>query len=343
MKTNQALGIAAAVLLILSGWTYRESVTRAERFERGQKFLPNLNPDEIAEIVIKKGEDEETRLRRQGDEFVIVSAEGYPAKNESVNRFLRDVLELSLDKEVGSGEGLEEELEISPAGDNTLEVALKNKDEEEMVRFLVGKSADDGGGSFVCRTDQDNRAVYLTDKRVYLSSGADSFLKKQIVDVKGEDITTIVGADYQINNQDGDYKLAELPGGKKESSKVNSAKYMLSSLSFTKHYLADAPEVRDLYFDRQVQVELNDDSGYQLLLAEADEKHYLRIQGFHKAQEVSITRDAGDEEVKQTADTLQRINELQDFNNFHGSWIYEITEGTANKLQLKRLELMEDA
>ncbi len=342
MKINQFLGLAAAVLLILSGWTYRESVTRAERFERGQKFLPNLNPDEIAEIVVKKGE-EETQLERQGDEFVIVNADGYPAKNESVNRFIRDVLELSLEKEVGSGEGLEEELEINPAGENTLEVALKNTDGEEMVRFLVGKGADGGGGNFVCRTDQDKRDVYLTDKRVYLSAGADSFLKKQIVDVKGEDITAIFGADYQIDNEDGAYKLADLPAGQKESSKVNSAKYMLSSLAFTKHYLADAPEVRTLRFDREVKVDLSDDSGYQLLLAEADDKHYLRVQGYHKAQEVSITREAGDEEVQQTADTLERINELQDFNGFHGSWVYEISEGTANKLQLKRSELMEDA
>ncbi len=342
MKTNHILLIAAVALGALSAYSYHDSVQRAERFERGQKFLPNLNPDEIAEIVVKKGE-EETQLKRQGDEFVLANAEGYPAKNESVNRFIRDVLELSLDKEVGSGESLEEELEISPAGENTLEVALKNSDEEEMVRFLVGKGADDGGGSFVCRTDQDKRTVYLTDKRVYLSAGADSFLKKQIVDVKGEDITTILGADYQIDNEDGAYKLAELPSGKKESSKVNSAKYMLSSLSFTKHYLADAPEVRTLRFDREVKVDLSDDSGYQLLLAEAADKHYLRVQGYHKAQEVSITREAGDEEVKQTADTLERINELQDFNGFHGSWVYEISEGTANKLQLKRSELMEDA
>ena len=343
MKTNQILGIAVAVLLVLSGWTYYDSVTRAERFERGQKFLPNLNPDEIAEIVVKKGDDEETTLRRLGDEFVLPGSGGYPATNESVNRFLRDVLELALEKEVGKGESLEEELELSPAGDNTLEVALKDKNEKEMVRFLVGKGADGGGGNFVCRTDQGERTVYLTAKQVYLRAGADDFLKKEIVDVKGEDIAAIEGPEWKIVNEDDDFKLADLPAGKKESSKVNQAQYMLSGLRFTKHYLADAPEVQNLYFDTEVVVELSDDSGYQVMLAQEGDKHYLRVQGFHKAQEVSIARDAGDEEVKQTADTLARIDELQTFNQFHGSWIYEVSESTANKFRLKRSELMEDA
>ena len=37
------------VLFLLSVWAYRSSTVRADRFESGQRFLPNLNPDEVAE------------------------------------------------------------------------------------------------------------------------------------------------------------------------------------------------------------------------------------------------------------------------------------------------------
>jgi len=342
VKLNRNLGIAALVLLVLSAFTYRESVTRAERFERGQKFLQHLNPDEIAQITVKKGE-EETSLRRQGDEFVVTSADGYPAANESVNRFLRDVLDLSLEKEVGSGESLEKELELRPGGEATVEVAFKNEGGKDMVRFLVGKSVEEGGsGSYVLRTDSDDPTIYLTSSRVYLRTDQDELLKKDVVDVKSEDVVRVVGPGYELTNEEGTMKLAGLPAGKKETSKANQAMSMLTSLRFSKHHLADAPEVQNLSWTA-VEVYLNDDSGYVVDVATSGEKHYLKIEGFHQAERVEIARDAGDEEVKQTADTLARIDELQKFNAFHGSWVYEVTEYVAKKFLVTRDELMEDA
>jgi hypothetical protein len=346
MKSNHVLGIAAAVLLVLSGWTYYDSVTRAERFERGQKFLPNLNPDEIIDVEVVKGDDK-VHLRRQGGHYVVVDAESYPASNDSVNRFLRDVLDLALEKRVGKGESLEKELGLESGGEETVEVVFKNSNEKEMVRFLVGDDAGDAGGNFIVRTDNENRQIYLTSSRAYLRASPDDFLKKEIVDVKADDVAAVTGLDFRIVNEDGDFNLEDLASGKKESSKVSSAKYILSGLRFDKHHLADADEVYGLRFDPPVQVELEDDSGYQLEVAEAGtedaKKYYLRIQAFHKKGELTIARDADDEEVKETAEALEVLDNLAQFNRFHGSWIYEISEGTANKLNLKRSDLMEDA
>ena len=47
MSTNAKLAVLAVLLFVFSVFSYRQSVTRAERFERGQKFLAQLNPDEI--------------------------------------------------------------------------------------------------------------------------------------------------------------------------------------------------------------------------------------------------------------------------------------------------------
>ena len=342
MKLNRTLLIVALALFALSVFSYTDSVRRAERFERGQKFLQNLNPDSITEILITKGEDS-SHLRRDGERFVVVDADGYPAKNESVNRFVRDVLDVSLEKEVGSGESLLEELELVAGGENTTEVVFKDANQQEMVHFLVGKAMDDGGGNYVLRTDGDDSTIYLTSSRTYFNTGQDDFLDKEIVNVDQSDVAVIRGRGFAIEDQDGSLKLADLPSGKKESSKVSQLKSLLSGLRFTKHYLADAQEVLGLVFDASVEVDLKDESGYQVAVANKGDKHYLKIQGYHKAGQLTIAVDAGDEETADVADKLKRQNEIQDFNDFHGSWIYEVTETTADRLRLGMQDLVEDA
>ena len=64
----------------------------------------------------------------------------YPARNESVNRVLRDLLQIELEKEVGRGAGLAAELEIDPPTDETVDVTLMNSTEQEMVHLRIGKS-----------------------------------------------------------------------------------------------------------------------------------------------------------------------------------------------------------
>jgi hypothetical protein len=83
-RTNRFLAAVATLLFVLSVLSYRHSVDRADRFERGQKLLPNLNPDEVATIVVSRGEEQVT-LKREGEAYTIVEAQGYLARNEAVN------------------------------------------------------------------------------------------------------------------------------------------------------------------------------------------------------------------------------------------------------------------
>jgi len=40
---------------------------------------------------------------------------------------------------------------------------------------------------------------------------------------------------------------------------------------------------------------------------------------------------------------LARADEMQQFGDFHGSWIYEVSESTADKFRLQASELVEKA
>ena len=340
-KTNKILALLAVGLMLGSFLSYNASVRRAERFERGQKFLPNLNPDEIATIQVTKG-SEQVHLRQEGERFVVVDADGYPASNDSVNRFIRDVLDLGLEKKVGTGEGLREELALVSGGAETTEVTFKDPADKDMVQFLVGKGQDDGG-NYVVRLDGEDSTIYLTSARVFLATDGESFLQKQIVDVPATDVAAVRGADFRIEKgEDDQIALAELPGGYQENATaINGAKGALAGLRFNQHHLANAGEVAGLRFDDWLEIELTDGSGYRAWVAKNGDKHYLRIEGFHSTERVEVAMDATEEEVKETSEILVRADEIQAFNTFQGSWVYEVSEVVADKFRIAKQDLME--
>lgn len=343
MKTNRILMVVAAAMFLLSFLSYRESVLQAERFERGQKLLPNLNPDEISQIVMAK-DGVVTELERQGDRFVVQSEDGYPASNDTVNRFLKDVLGLGLEKEVGSGERLEEKLGLRPDTEGTLQVTLMDATGKDMASFLVGNAFEDGAGNYVQRRlNGEKSPVYLSSGRISLQTDGNAFVDKELLDVPQDEIATLRGTGFVFEQVDGALALSQLPSGKKESSKASQLKSVLSGLRFQEHLLANDPSLQGLRFTHQLEVTLKDQSGYVLAVAEQGGEHYLQIQGFHDVGQVSIAIDADEDAVRETSEQLSRGDEIKDFNALHGSFVYKVTQLTADKVRSTASDLMEDA
>ena len=344
-QLNQRLVAAVVALLALSVFSYWNSVSRAERFESGQKFLPNLNPDEIAAVEILQG-DEEVTLSRQGDVYVVEEVHDYRARNEGVNRLVRNLLDIELAKEIGSGDGLAAELGIDPPGEDTVEVALRNAAGSDMVRLRVGNRFEGGSGNYVRRLDGEENPIFLTEATVLIDSAADQFLQKEIVDVAGSDVARIDGPDFTFSTGEGEsttLALEGVPGGRREkASEVGRVKNFLSRLRFSEVHLADAEEVADLSFDTEFRYELADGSGYVVSVAGQDDDRYVRISGYHTVQQVEIERDTPDEELQEKADILNRAEEMRDFNDYQGSWVYKLDSFTGEKLDLRRADLIED-
>jgi len=376
---NRNLGLVALVLLLVSVFTYRSSVDRGDRFERGRKLLANLNPDEVAGLKITKG-DEAVTLDRQGDVFLIAELDGYRAKNEEVNRFLKDLLDMGLQKEVGRGSKLAEKLGIEPPGGDTIEVSLEDASGKDMVRLRLGQEFEEGG-SYVQRLDEEDAMIYLTETTPGLATTPDRFLDKEIVDVSTSDIQRIEGPDFLVEevfeeveeapaeevaeeaSETGSelgadaaavpaapepislgLQLAEVPSNRKEkAAEMTKLKGALSRLEFEEVFPGDDPEVASLAFRQALKVDLDDTTGYILATAEKDDRTFLQIQGFSTVDRVEITEDESEEELQVKADSLTRADEIRDFNAFHGSWVYEIEDRFAEKLKLTKSDLMERA
>lgn len=347
-RTNKILMVVVASLLLLSFLSYQQSVRRADRFERGQKFLPNLNPDEVATVAITKGTDEVRLLREGEDRFVVASSDGYRAANEAVNRFLRDLLDASLEREIGpADDGLRAKLGLDVGEGDAVEVVLKDAADKDMVRFVVGDAFEGGSGNYVLRatgaeTTKDVGTVYLTSGRLYLTTDGDSFVDKGLVDVAESEVVAVRGPDFVLaRGEDGTIALEEAPAGTEASDQVSQTAGALAALRFTKHHLANATDVAGLRFDQGLEFELGDDSGYRVSVAENGDKHYLAIQGFHTAERVEVAMDASEEEVKETSEVLVRVDEIGAFNTFHGSWVYEVSSFVADKFRVKKADLFE--
>jgi hypothetical protein len=343
MKLNRTLAVIAAVLVAASIWTYRASVDRGERFERGQRFLPNLNPDAVAEIVLAKGDDHVT-LKRGDDGFTVADADGYPAANEAVNRVLRSLVDLELEKKVGTGDDLYRELGLTTDSPDMIEIALLDASGQDMVRLRIGKPFPDGDGTYLRRLDGDGGPAYLSTRRVTLSTSADTYLAKEIVNVSQDDIESIEGPDYSITRTGGELELDGVPRGRKaKTAEVGRVKRVLSPLRFDRVFLADDPAVARLPFAQVLDVRLADGSGYRVALAEGDDGPYAQIAGYHTVNRVSVERDETETELEGKAEILARANEITKFNRFHGSWVYKVSTTTGDALGFRMADLTEPA
>ena len=341
MKLNRNLAVIAIVLLAASVWTYQSSVARADRFERGRRLLPNLNPDDVAEISISRGAEHVT-LKRGESNFTITEFHGYPATNESVNRVLRTLYELELDKEIGTGDDLFRELGLTVDAAEMTELTLRAADGAEMVQLRVGKAFDGGDGTYVRRTDSNGGPAYLSTRRVSFNPTAETYLAKEIVNVSADEIERIDGRDFAVVRTEDGLTLDRVPAGREENpSAMNRARGILSSLRFDEVFLADDEEVRGLPMRQVADVRLTDGSGYRLALAERDGEHFLQIIGYHTVNQVSVDRDESTEELEDKAEILARADEISRFNRFHGSWVYRINPTTAEKLSLSKADLIQ--
>ena len=245
---------------------------------------------------------------------------------------------------MGEGADLQSELELEPMGEDSVEVVLGSNAGEEMVRMRVGRSFDDGPGNYIQRLGDADEPIYLTSQGVFISKGVDSYLDKQIVDHDRSEVRRVVGRDFQLERaSDGDeLELTEVPRGSKvKSSEVGRLASALSGLRYDEVFVGDDPQVSALQYEPALEISLEDGTGYILSLAESDDKVYLKIRGHSEIQQVAITVDESEEELQEKAEMLTRADEIDAFNSFHGSWVYEIGEFVAEKLQLTRDDLLE--
>ena len=339
-STNKKLLGAAVLLLALSAFTYWDEVHRADRFERGQKLLQSIDPDQIAGIEISGGEETVT-LSRQDDRFTLRERSGYRTRNDAVNRLIRSLLDVGLERRVAASSAAED-LGLGDGAEGMTEVAFTNATGEDMVRLRFAEADDSDSSSYVRRLDGDNTDIFKTSARVFLDSAPLDYLDRELMEHAASEIVSVEGRDFLLQRPDegGDLELAR-PAGEAKTSEVSRLSSLINRLRFEEVFVADDPQVAALPFEPVLNYTLDDQSGYVLSHARQGDEHFLRVTATFAVERIEITREETDEELKDKSEVLKRSDEVAQFNGYHGSWVYRLAEFDGEKLELAAADLRE--
>jgi len=206
MKPKQTIILFLVVAALVAGIGVYELVIKPGQVEKGQEeslFFPDFAPDQADKLTIARG-DTATVLKKQGDNWVVETADNYPADEKAV--------ETALDT-LGTMEGgilasrTEEGREELGFTDSALSVTAYSG-EEALAELLVGNKGKSYGSSFAMAASAENAYLVSEDLENIFGKGPSKWRNKDLFDADLEDVTEVVLTEWDLPG-DGDTAMVE--------------------------------------------------------------------------------------------------------------------------------------
>jgi len=346
--SNQTLGKLALVAAIMVVWAVVQShfANRTRVAPSGPAHLiQGLETGEIARIEIGSGDDA-TRILRQGNNFVVANDANYPADPKQLNDLITKCLDIKTTEVYTDDPKNHEDLEVTEETAKNV-VKFFKADGTLLTGVVVGKSLEEGQGTYVRRADAD--AVYLAESAPWFRAGSLEYTNQEVVSVKREDVnsvtvTTLTGP-YTLRATGGDGVVMEnIPAGR--TLKDSEAKSVLGALNSLRFDDVNTPDsLGELNFDHLYVCLTKDSTQYRVRLAKKGEKTYARFDAkYTDTTPVTMTKGKveSEEELKKKEARLQADEAAQKFTLRHRGWVYEIPDWKAKYLTMAQSDLLED-
>lgn len=232
------LGILVALVLIT---VIMENMGKRDEKKANEESIlfPGFAADQVSSIQIKI-KDKEVRLNKEGDSWLVATADNYPAEQESVEKMLDKFAELKSKLTASKSVAKHSQFEVDAV--SGISVMLMGKSDEDVLAHLfVGKMGSDYTTTYIRKAEQD--AVLLADG--YLKSlfdkGERGWRDRKIFDFDTSQVQrlTLTSQDKEtiaIESQgDGSWQIIEQevsPGKKDAVDKIISDISKLSADSF---------------------------------------------------------------------------------------------------------------
>jgi len=348
-KKLMVLGVVAVGIVFWAVIQSRISNKPGSASGGSSYLIQGLNPAEIDSIVTGTGDDEVT-LKRHGSGFVVVDKDNYPAKTSEINSLITKCLDIQTLEFVTGNPANHEDLEVTEEKAHSVIKFMKADPNSSLLTgIVVGKTKELGQGSYVrllsSNPNLSNR-VYVISNAPRFGSGAMSFIERQLISVKREDIESVTvsspDGEYVLKLKEGgkDVLLENIPAGKKlKSAEGKSVFTALANLSFD--------DVKrnfgELSFDRQYVCRLKDSTEYTVKIAAEDGKIYITCSAEFTGQRPStIRKDESEEELKAKEAKLLADDKAKEFTAGHKGWIYEIPSYKVKNLTKELSDLTEN-
>lgn len=343
-KNLVILAVVAAAMVIWASVQSRISNKVSVSSDTPKYLLGGLDPADVAEIVIGKGDDA-IRLKRQGKGFVVANKADYPAKTVEVNGLLSKCSDIQVGPVYTSNAANHDDLEVTEEkGSSIVKFMKADPNAPLLAGLIVGKQRELGQGCYIRLLPGDN--VFACQESPYIQSSVTSFYEQELISAKEDDIesVTIKGIDgqYILKKDEGADKvmLENLPAGKK--LKESDADTVFSALTSLR--CDDVQKSADgLDFNRQYVCRLKDTTVYTVNIAQKDGDTYVTCLAEYTGELPTKDNEVeSDEVLKEKEAKLLAADKASKLTARHRGWIYKLTEWKAKSLVKKLDDLLED-
>jgi hypothetical protein len=342
-KKLAVLGILAVVMIVLAVLTNPSSKKVKVRSEGKAYLIQGLDPSEIAKIVLGTGSDTIT-LKREGNRFLVVEKDDYPAKTDAINELITSCLDIKIiemytdDKQNHKALGVTEE-------DARSVIKFFKADSSPLAGVIVGKNKEQGRGTFVRLVSDDK--VYLSLSVPRANSNAMGYIDSSLLSIGSEDIESIQVVSpketYSIKRKasGNEIVLEDIPEGKKQ--KDDDCKSVFEAA--TNLWITDVSEgTAGILFDNKYICKLKDSTVYTFDISQKESKSYITCRA-EFTDPTPVTKpeaEDSEEDLKKKEALLLGRDNASDFSRKHKGWVYEIGEYNASNMVKKLSELIED-
>jgi len=346
------LGIVAALVVMWAVVQYRVSIGGRKGSETPVYLIQGLDPADIGSIVLGWGEGAVT-LKREGERFVVVNKDNYPAEAKGINNLLSRCLEVRVSELYTDNPANHEELGVTEQKARSV-VKLFRPDSKLITGIIVGKDRELGEGNYVRLADSNS--VYVAQNVPSFGGRAVDYIGQELVSVKREDINSVTvklsGGEYTLKaGEDGPRvflsedrsggALENMPEGREVKSSDSETVFAgLTTLRFDD--VKKNPG--DLTFDKQFVCRVKDSTVYTVKIAQKDGKTYINCGAeFTDTSPVVKEKEVeSEEQLKKKEAKLLARDKAKEFAARHQGWVYEIPDWKAKQMTKPLSELLED-
>lgn len=337
------LGIVAALVVMWAVVQYRVSIGGRKGSETPVYLIQGLDPADIGSIVLGWGEGTVT-LKREGERFVVVNKDNYPAEAKGINNLLNRCLEVRVSELYTDNPANHEDLGVTEQKARSV-VKLFRPDSKLITGIIVGKDRELGEGNYVRLADSNS--VYVAQNVPWFGGRAIDYIGQELVSVKREDINSVTvklsGGEYTLKaGEDGKtVALENMPEGRRLKSSDSETVFAgLTTLRFDD--VKKNPG--DLTFDKQFVCRVKDSTVYTVKIAQKDGKTYINCGAeFTDTSPVVKEKEVeSEEQLKKKEAKLLARDKAKEFAARHQGWVYEIPDWKAKQMTKPLSELLED-
>lgn len=186
MRRNLYLLLIILALLVIIALIMERPFGRGRKKEELALF-PGFDRAKVEKIEITEN-GETVELKREGDEWVVSTAKGYPADNIAVNRMFDEMDEMTSKELISENPDKHPKFKVNKDG---IEVKMLDKEGKTVAHFFVGKIGPDYISTYVRRAD--SKKVYLIPRtlRPVFGKGKTGWCDKEVISFNIDDVSQI--------------------------------------------------------------------------------------------------------------------------------------------------------